>query len=247
LLGTLLGAIAGWTQNSKFDRLVTGGIDVWAAFPVTIFAMLLIQAIGIQQGTWVFIVSLALVGWGEVAQFVRSKVIAIKPQPYIEAARSIGAQSGRMLSRHVFPNLLSALVVLAALEMGSVLMLLAELGYLNIFLGGGFKAMIGEVGRMVPVIYYFSDVPEWGALLANIRDWWRSYPWMVWYAGVAFFAAVITFNLLAEGLRRFLDDSRVNVGRVINRYTALAAVAAVAIWVLWSTAPSVNTPMGASV
>src|SRR5512139_3212042 len=93
LLGALLGAVAGWTQNSKFDRLVTGGIDVWAAFPVTIFAMLLIQAIGIQQGTWVFIVSLAGVGWGEVAQFVCSKVIAIKPQPYIEAAKSIGAQS----------------------------------------------------------------------------------------------------------------------------------------------------------
>jgi peptide/nickel transport system permease protein len=237
LLGTLLGAIAGWTQNSKFDRLVTGGIDVWAAFPVTIFAMLLIQAIGIQQGMWVFIVSLALVGWGEVAQFVRSKAIAIKPQPYIEAARSIGAHSGRLLSHHVFPNLLSSLVVLAALEMGSVLMLLAELGFLNIFLGGGFKAMIGEAGRMVPVIYYFSDVPEWGALLANIRDWWRSYPWMVWYAGAAFFLAIMTFNLLAEGLRRFLDESRVNVGKVINRYTALAAVAAVAIWVLWSTAP----------
>jgi ABC-type dipeptide/oligopeptide/nickel transport system permease component len=237
LLGTLLGAVAGWTQNSKFDRLVTGGIDVWAAFPVTIFAMLLIQAIGIQQGTWVFIVSLAVVGWGEVAQFVRSKVIGIKPQPYIEAAKSIGAQSGRMLSRHVFPNLLSSLVVLAALEMGSVLMLLAELGFLNIFLGGGFRAEIGEAGRMQPVIFYFSDIPEWGALLSNIRNWWRSYPWLVWYAGVAFFAAVMTFNLLAEGLRRFLDESRLNVGRVLNRYTVLAAAAAGLIWVLWSTAP----------
>ena len=237
LLGTLLGAIAGWAQNSKFDRLVTGGIDVWAAFPVTIFAMLLIQAIGIQQGTWVFIVSLALVGWGEVAQFVRSKVIAIKPQPFIEAAKSIGAQSGRMLSRHVFPNLLSSLVVLAALEMGSVLMLLAELGYLNIFLGGGFRAEIGEAGRMQPVVYYFYDIPEWGALLSNIRNWWRSNPWLVWYAGVAFFAAIMTFNLLAEGLRRFLDESRINVGRVLNRYTMMAAAAAGLIWVLWSTAP----------
>ncbi len=237
LLGALLGAIAGWTQNSKFDHLVTGGIDVWAAFPVTIFAMLLIQAIGIQQGTWVFIVSLALVGWGEVAQFVRSKVIAIKPQPFIEAAKSIGAQSGRMLSRHVFPNLLSSLVVLAALEMGSVLMLLAELGYLNIFLGGGFRAEIGETGRAQAVVYYFSDIPEWGALLSNIRNWWRSNPWLVWYAGVAFFAAIMTFNLLAEGLRRFLDESRLNVGRVLNRYTVLAATAAGLIWVLWTTAP----------
>ncbi len=237
LLGTFLGALAGWLPGSRFDRLVTGGVDVWAAFPVTIFAALLIQAIGIQQGTWVFIVALAVVGWGEVAQFVRSKVIAIRPQPYIEAARSIGVQSGRMLSRHIFPNLLASLVVLAALEMGSVLMLLAELGFLNIFLGGGFRAEIGETGRMQPIVYYFSDIPEWGALLANIRNWWRSYPWMVWYAGVAFFTAIVAFNVLAEGLRRFLDESRINVGRVINRYTALAAVAAGLIWVLWSTAP----------
>jgi peptide/nickel transport system permease protein len=237
LLGTFLGALAGWRPDGRFDRLVRGGIDVWAAFPVTIFAMLLIQAIGIQQGTWVFIVALAVVGWGEVAQFVRSKVIAIRPQPYIEAAKSIGVQSGRMLSRHVFPNLLASLVVLAALEMGSVLMLLAELGFLNIFLGGGFRAEIGQAGRMQPILYYFSDIPEWGALLSNVRDWWRSYPWMVWYAGIAFFLSIVAFNVLAEGLRRFLDESRINIGRILNRYTALAAVAAGLIWVLWSTAP----------
>ncbi len=237
VLGTILGAIAGWTQGGAFDRLVTSGIDVWAAFPVTIFAMLLIQAIGIQQGTWVFIVSLAVVAWGEVAQFVRSKVIAIKPQPYIESARTIGVQAGRMLSRHVFPNLVPSLIVLAALEMGSVLMLLAELGFLNIFLGGGFRAEIGEAGRAQAIFYYFSDIPEWGALLSNIRNWWRSYPWLVWYAGVAFFVSIVTFNVLAEGLRRFLDESRINVGKVFNRYTALAVTAAGLVWVLWTTAP----------
>jgi peptide/nickel transport system permease protein len=238
LLGTLLGAIAGWTQGSWFDRLVTSGIDVWAAFPVTIFAMLLIQAIGIQQGTWVFIVSLAVVAWGEVAQFVRGKVIAIKPQPYIESAKTIGVPAGRMLSRHIFPNLVPSLIVLAALEMGSVLMLLAELGFLNIFLGGGFRAEIGETGRMQAVVYYFSDIPEWGALLSNIRNWWRSYPWLVWYAGVAFFVSIMTFNVLAEGLRRFLDESHINVGKVFNRYTALAAAVAGLVWVLWTTAPA---------
>ncbi len=61
----------------------------------------------------------------------------------------------------------------------------------------------------------FSDIPEWGALLANIRDWWRSYPWMAWYPGLAFFLAIMTFNLFAEGLRRFLEDSRVNLSRYL--------------------------------
>ena len=98
-------------------------------------------------------------------------MIGIKPQLFIEAARSIGARSSQILSRHVFSNLLPSLLVLAALEMGGVLMLLAELGFLNVFLGGGFKVMYAEKGRMIPVIAYFSDVPEWGSLLANIRQW----------------------------------------------------------------------------
>jgi peptide/nickel transport system permease protein len=71
LVGTALGMIAGWWQGGRLDRLVTGAVGVWAAFPFTLFAMILIQALGIQQGMWVFVLALCLVGWGEVAQFVR--------------------------------------------------------------------------------------------------------------------------------------------------------------------------------
>lgn len=241
LLGTLLGMAAGWWQGSWIDRIVEGGISVWAAFPVTLFAMILIQGIGIQQGMQVFVVALCIVGWGEIAQFVRSKVIGIKPQLFIEAARSIGARSDQILSRHVFSNLLASLLVLAALEMGAVLMLLAELGFLNIFLGGGFKVMYAEKGRMIPVIAYFSDVPEWGSLLANIREWWRSYPWMAWYPGLAFFIAIMGFNLFGEGLRRFLEQGQIQVSRWFNRYT-LAAVAIVLLGLAWFMHSS--TPMG---
>jgi len=234
LLGTILGMIAGWWQGGWIDRLVTGAVGVWAAFPVTLFAMILIQALGIQQGMWVFVVALCVVGWGEVAQFVRGQVVGIKPQLYIEAARAVGARSVQILRRHVLPNLLAALLVLAVLEMGGVLMLLAELGFLNIFLGGGFKVeLMGEV------ITHFSDVPEWGALLASIRDWWRSYPWMAWCPGGAFFLAIVTFNVWGEGLRRFLMEGRINLSRLFNKYMAVTAVAAVLglAWLLRSTAP----------
>ena len=239
LLGTVLGLQAGWWRYSWADRLINGAMAVWAAFPVTLFAMILILALGIQQGMGVFVVALCVVGWGEIAQFVRGQVIGLRPQPYIEGARMVGANSGRILGRHILPHLWAPLLVLAALEMASVLMLLAELGFLNVFLGGGFKAEIGEVGRMEPVIYYFSDVPEWGALLSNIRGWWRSYPWMAWYPGVAFFLAILAFNLWGHGLRRFLDDSRVNIGRVINRYTvaAIALTLFGAGWLVRSTTP----------
>lgn len=223
-LGVILGALAGWTQRGWLDRIVTGAVGVWAAFPVTLFAMILIQALGIQQGMWVFVVAVCIVGWGEIAQFVRGRVIALKPQAYVESARSVGLRSDQIMIRHILPNLMNGLITLAALEMGGVLMLLAELGYLNIFLGGGFQASIGEAGRMQAIVVTYSDVPEWAAMIANIRAWWRSYPWMVTTPGIAFFVSILAFNLTGDGLRRFLDDSHINLSRLVNRYTVLAGV-----------------------
>ncbi|MBN1888744.1 MAG: M28 family peptidase [Thermoflexales bacterium] len=238
LLGTGLGMLAGWWQDSWLDRLISSVVAVWAAFPVTLFAMILILALGIQEGMSVFVITLCVVGWGEIAQFVRGQVMGLKPQLYIEAARAVGAHTGRILSRHILPHLWAPLLVLATLEMGSILLLLAELGFLNIFLGGGFRAEIGTTSMQQSIVYYFSDVPEWGALLANIRNWWRSYPWMAWYPGVTFFMAILSFNLWGEGLRRFLEDSRFNIGRVINRYTVIAAGIAIlgGTWLVRSTA-----------
>jgi peptide/nickel transport system permease protein len=238
-LGTTLGIIAGWQRDSWIDRLVTGAVGVWAAFPITLFAMIIIQALGIQQGMWVFVVALSVVGWGEVAQFVRAQVIALKPQLFIDAARSVGSRTVQILGRHVFPNLVNSLIVLAVLEMGGILMLLAELGYLNIFLGGGFRAMLGEAGRMVPIIATYSDVPEWSAMIANVRQHWRSYPWMAIYPGLAVFLSIISFNLFGEGLRRFLDDTHANLSRLFNRYTFIASVilAVVVALVLQASTP----------
>ena len=241
ILGVFLGILAGWKRGGQLDRLVNGAIGVWAAFPVTLFAMLVIQSLGIQQGMWVFILTISVVGWGEVAQIVRSQVINIKIQPYIELARSVGARSVQILIRHVLPNLINSLIVMAALEMGGIMMLLAELGYLNIFLGGGFRAMIGEVGRAQPLIVSFSDVPEWAALIANVRAWWRSYPWMALYPGLAFFISIMAFNLTGEGLRRFLDESRLNLSRLFNRYTLMAGVA---VTIILTTVLQANAPLG---
>ncbi|MHB0939733.1 MAG: M28 family peptidase, partial [Armatimonadota bacterium] len=247
LLGATLGILAGWQRGGWFDRLVTGAVGVWAAFPLTLFAMILIQALGIQQGMWVFIVGISVVGWGEVAQFVRGQVITLKPQLFIESARSVGLRADQIIIRHIIPNLVNSLIVLSVLEMGGVLMLLAELGYLNIFMGGGFRVMIGEAGRMVPTISFFSDVPEWAALIANVRQYWRSYPWMALYPGLAVFLSIMTFNLFGEGLRRFLDDTYANLSNLFNRYTLVVAAtfAVVFALVLQSSVPlSVYRPEG---
>jgi peptide/nickel transport system permease protein len=240
LVGTTLGLLAGWQRNSWFDRLVTSAMGVWAAFPATLFAMIVIQALGIQQGMWVFVVAIAFVGWGEVAQVVRAQVITLKPQAFMESARAIGARADQMLRRHILPNLANPLSVLAALEMGGILMLLAELGFLNIFMGGGFRAVIGEAGGMVPIVATYSDVPEWSALIANVRQYWRSYSWMALYPGAAIFVSIMAFNLFGEGLRRFLEDNAVAVGRLLNRYTLMAAAGAA---VIFSLALRSSTPL----
>ena len=182
----------------------------------------------------VFIIAICVIGWGEITQYIRSQVMYYKPQLFIEAAYSVGAGSRHILANHILPNLLPSILVLAALECGSILMLLAELGFLNVFLGGGFKAAIAEGSRMQAIYYYFSDIPEWGALLANIRNWWRSYPWLAWYPGVFFFLAIFAFNIFGEGLRRFMDETRISLRLLFNRYVALAGIAVLLLgWALY--------------
>lgn len=237
--GAILGALAGWWAGGWFDRFVRGATAVWVAFPVTLFAMILILAIGIQQGLWVFVLAMCIVGWTEIAQLVRSQVLALRPQPFVEAARATGARSDHILVRHVLTALLPLFLILAPLEMAGVLMLLANLGFLDIFMGGGFRSAISEASFGVNVVFSFSDIPEWGALLANVRTWWRSYPWLGWFPGLAFTLSILAFNLLGEGLRRFIDEAHINVNRVINRYTvAGTAIVAVSLWwLLQNTAP----------
>ena len=236
-LGLLIGLMAGWWPNSRVDRFINSISSIWAAIPVTIFTMLLVLALGIEQGIVIFVIALSVVGWGEIAQFVRGQVIQEKPKLYIEASRSVGARPSQILRSHILPHLVPSMFVLAVMETGSVLMLLAELGFLNIFLGGGFKVQLGEFATSFT--YFFSDVPEWGALLANIRLWWRSYPWLATYPGIFFFLSILTFNLWGEGLRRFVEESKINLSRLINRYSLLFAVGLLLLagWALRSSAP----------
>jgi peptide/nickel transport system permease protein len=225
-LGFVLGALAGWLSGTWVDRATLGLSEIIAAFPTLLLAMTLILALGIERGLRPFVIALSMIGWGEIAQFVRSQVMAIRVRPYIESAVATGVRTPRMIWSHVLPNVLPSLVSLAALEMGAVLMLLGELGFVGIMIGGGAFA---ELQVDAPP-YHYSDVPEWGALLSNVRLYARSYPWTAFYPAVAFFVAILGFNLLGEGVRRMIETVGIRFSRVINRYTlALALVAALGV------------------
>jgi ABC-type dipeptide/oligopeptide/nickel transport system permease subunit/predicted ABC-type transport system involved in lysophospholipase L1 biosynthesis ATPase subunit len=218
LLGTILGALSGWFSGSLLDRGVMGLTQVIAAFPALLMAMVLIYAFGIRQGLWVFALALCLIGWGEAAQFVRAAVMHIREQDYVEGALATGLGDVQLMARHVLPNLVPSLVVLACLEMGGVLMLLAELGFIGVFIGGGTRTVLASD----QLVTYF-DVPEWGVMLSNTWRSFRSKPWMTFYPAMAFTLAIIGFNLFGEGLRRLTERLTISMHRVLNRYTVGAA------------------------
>ena len=218
IVGFVLGAMAGWWQGSWLDRTLISIVEIIATFPALLLAMVLILALNIRNGMTPFIVALSVVGWGEIMQFVRGEVMRLKPSKFIESAVAVGASTTRIVNSHLQPNLIPVMISILALEMGAVLMLLGELGFVGIFIGGGIFA---ELEWMAPLFHY-SDVPEWGALLSNVRTYARGYPWMAIYPSLAFFAAILAFNLFGEGIRQLIDRVGVRVTRFFNRYTIAA-------------------------
>lgn len=233
VIGFALGALAGWANGSWLDRLIMGVAEVIAAFPALLLAMILILALGIRNGIQPFIISLCFVGWGEIMQFVRGEVMNIQTKLYIESAVAAGLNSLKIIFRHILPNLASALISITALEMGAVLMLLGELGFIGIFIGGGAFADLDIFGPP----YHYSDVPEWGALLSNVRPYARAYPWTAIYPSLAFFMVILGFNFLGEGIRRLIDVVGVRIVRIFNRYTvtAMLVIGAGFVWMRGQT------------
>ncbi len=234
-VGTALGLIAGWVPGSYLDRLIQNLAAIIAAFPALLLAMILILALDIRQGIKPFVIALTLVGWGQVMQVVRGEVQRIRVQPYIESARLLGLPPVEILWRHVLPNVLPILIVIASLEMAGTLLLLGELGFVGIFLGGGAFAEV-FVGSAP---YHYSDVPEWAALLSNVRQYARTYPWVGIYPALAFALAILGFNLFGEGLRRLVQEIRLSFARLWSRWTVFAAIGLILLvnWVQANTGP----------
>ncbi len=235
LVGTVLGLLAGWTAGSRLDRLVQNLAAIISSFPALLLAMILILAIGIRQGMRPFVIALTVVGWGQVMQVVRSETRQIRAQPYIESAHVLGLHPLEILWRHVLPNVLPTLIVITSLEMAGTLLLLGELGFVGIFLGGGAFAEI-FVGSDP---YHYSDVPEWAALLSNVRQYARTYPWVGIYPALTFGLAILGFNLFGEGLRRLIQDIRLSFARLWSRWTlaGLVVLYLAVGWVQANTGP----------
>lgn len=181
-IGAPLGAIAGYF-GGLVDSLLMRTIDVALVFPSVLIALLVSAA---WRPSWVtVVVAVGLINVPVFARQVRATVLSVVQLEYVLASRAFGATGWRILLREILPSLVSPVVVLSSLSLGTAILEVAGLSFLGI--GGDLTE------------------PEWGSMLAQAKDFWSVNPWFAIGPGAAISLTVLGFNLLGDGLRDALD------------------------------------------
>ena len=182
LAGLPLGLLAGYAEG-LVDQLIMRPLDVLMAFPAILLAIALMSVFG--TGVVLVAIALGIVYTPIVARVVRAAVLAAKAEVYVEGARALGATVSRVVLRHILPNSTTPLLVQASVLMAIAILVEAALSFLG-------------VGVRPPT-------PSLGLMLADGRGFMLQAPWMVVFPGLAIMTAVLGFNMLADGLRDWLD------------------------------------------
>jgi peptide/nickel transport system permease protein len=182
LIGGPLGVIAGYAEGF-FDQLIMRPLDVVMAFPAVLLAIALMSVFG--TGATLLSVALAVVYTPVMARVARAAVLATKVEVYVDGARALGATVPRLLLSHVVPNAVTPVLVQVSVLMAVGVLIEAALSFLG-------------VGVRPPT-------PSLGLMLADGRGFMVQAPWMVIFPGLGIMLAVLGFNLLADGLRDWLD------------------------------------------
>lgn len=181
-VGTLIGALAGFA-GGWVERITVVIIDILLAFPGFLLALALVAARGSSLESVILAVAIAFTP--RVAAVMRSVVLTIKPRPFIEASRAIGMSETRVLLRHVIPNALPPVIVVATVSAATAILAEAGLSFLGL-------------GVQPPT-------PTWGNIISDGNALITTNPWISLAAGLCIALAVIAFNLLGDGLRDTLD------------------------------------------
>lgn len=181
VIGTIVGGTAGYVGGA-WDEILMRVTEVFMAFPIIILAMAIAAALG--PSTKNAIIAMVAVWWPNYARMVRSLVLSVKENEYVEAARAIGAPRIYILLRDILPNCVGPAIVMATLDIGNAILIFASMS----FLGLGPEPSAAEWGRMVADgISYFDQ-------------WWIST-----FPGLAIFTVVLSFNLIGDGIRDLID------------------------------------------
>jgi peptide/nickel transport system permease protein len=183
--GTLVGLTAGF-YGGKVDTLLMRLADITLAFPLILFAILMVMVIGPSMMN--VIVAISLVLWARYARVIRGEVLGLMQRDFIARARVSGASDWRIMMRHLLPNVMPTLIVLLTLQVGWVIIVEASLS----FLGAGIPP----------------PTPAWGSMLADGREYVSTAWWVTTAPGIAIMLVVLAFNLSGDWLRERLDPKQ---------------------------------------
>jgi peptide/nickel transport system permease protein len=181
-IGMLLGGLAGYL-GGRTDEVIMGLADLQMAFPSILLALVAVAILG--QGLRNVIIVFAITGWVQYARTLRADILSIKEREYITATKVVGGSGARTLFRHILPNALAPLIVIASFQMASMITQEAALS----FLGVG-----------VPI-----TIPTWGNMLAAGREYLHNAWWISTLPGLALMSVVLGINFLGDALRDAID------------------------------------------
>jgi peptide/nickel transport system permease protein len=189
MMGTILGGAAGYF-GGVVDEAIMRLVDAFLSFPSIFLALAVIGFLGSGLSNLMF--SLILVEWTGYARLVRSEVLSLQGKEFLEAAKSLGASDLYIMIRHILPNILPSILVMATLSVGYAILGAASLSFLGL-------------GVQPPI-------PEWGSMMNDARPFIRSHPMMMVFPGAAITITVLAFHMLGDEIRVKLNP-RSEVGK----------------------------------
>jgi len=183
VLGTTVGLVAGYL-GGRIDAVLMRFTDTLLALPLLMMIILLARILG-DSPTDVILV-LSLLGWMPLSRIIRAKTLALREQEFITAARSMGAGAGRVMFRHLLPNLVGEITVAVSLAVAGAILSESVLSYLGL----GVSA---------------AHTPTWGNMIGGNEGFMTLEPWLVWAPGLAIVVTVLCVNFIGDGLRDAFD------------------------------------------
>jgi peptide/nickel transport system permease protein len=185
-IGITVGAWAGYS-GGWVDSILMRIVDILLAFPSLILALAVVGVLG--PGLRNMLIAVASVAWASYARLVRGMVLEIRERPFVQAAIALGGNRRFIVMKHIIPNIISPVIVLATLEMGILILTIAALNFLGL-------------GVQPPT-------SEWGAMLNQGKNFFQRAPQVMIYPGLMISITVLGFNLLGDGLRDVLDPRHI--------------------------------------
>ncbi|GAA2726978.1 ABC transporter permease [Cellulomonas aerilata] len=183
-VGTVIGACAGYFRGTT-ESVLMRMTDVIITIPLLAVAAVIAQISGGVGGVWGLGIFLGLVTWTGLARIVRGEFLSLREKEFVDAARSVGASSGRIIFRHILPNTIGVIIVAATLAMSSAILLESALS----FLGFGVRPPATSLGQ----------------LINNYRSAMGPRPWLFWWPGLFIIAIALAVNFIGDGLRDAFD------------------------------------------